>query len=233
MGSPVRSSGTRLHDVGNLIALRFWTRLPDPLQTALTIGEPVGDPKGNKRAAPEPNLDVKDEHAAPPRECPLLAAKTYALLILTGELPPAGDRAAVSGEQGLGGGLADTTVMKNLAQRSKELRDAASRLGAHATTAEGVHGEPPRAHSQSQGKGRALGRQSVRPCARQRMQGWAAAMLISEPLKMIQRSRIPTTVLQAPDRFQLPRYKPAVVGGTYDKFLSYYKQTPNSRGNDG
>ncbi|KAJ7698902.1 hypothetical protein B0H17DRAFT_1196492 [Mycena rosella] len=159
--------------------------------------------------------------------------------ILTGVLPPAGDAAAEQGDanggQGLGGGLADMTVMENLAHRSKdqveetlslisELMPPLPKDGVfdHKGYTEKSLGRMIKAKAKAE---RAAARQATHATL-------AAAMLIAPALTPAagpsstpaaatpdDTASAETVVAEpeegaaaAPDRFELLRSKPAVVG---------------------
>ncbi|KAK7025056.1 ubiquitin fusion degradation protein 4 [Favolaschia claudopus] len=163
--------------------------------------------------------------------------------ILTGVLPPAGDASAeqgdASGGQGLGGGLADMTVMENLAHRPKdqieetlslisELMPPLPKDGVfdHKGYTEKSLARMVKAKAKAE---RAAARQATHASL-------AAAMLIADPTPKASTSAaaapaddnasIETAVAEpedgatgstpAPDRFELLRSKPEVVGRFMD-----------------
>ncbi|KAF8216810.1 hypothetical protein K438DRAFT_1558643 [Mycena galopus ATCC 62051] len=157
--------------------------------------------------------------------------------ILTGVLPPAGDPAAeqggASGGQGLGGGLADMTVMENLAHRPKDQVEETLSLISELMPPlpkDGVFDHKGYTEKSLARMVKAKAK-AERAAARQASHALlAAAMLISEPSTPKASSSaaapaddttsVETAVAEledgasapAPDRFELLRSKPAVVG---------------------
>ncbi|KAJ7824746.1 hypothetical protein B0H14DRAFT_3727621 [Mycena olivaceomarginata] len=160
--------------------------------------------------------------------------------ILTGVLPPAGDVAAEQGGasgggQGLGGGLADMTVMENLAHRPKDQVEETLSLvsEAYAAAAEGLDGvfdhkdytenSPARMVKAKAKAKRAAARQATHASL-------AAAMLVVDSLALTPKASSSAaaaapadesasepeegtaSALPAPDRLELLRSKPVVVG---------------------
>ncbi|KAJ7739810.1 ubiquitin-protein ligase [Mycena metata] len=147
--------------------------------------------------------------------------------ILTGVLPPAGtaatEQGGASGGQGLGGGLADMAVMENLAHRPKDQVEETLSLISELMPPlpKGIYGEVACADGKAKAK-------AERAAARQATHATLAAAMLVLPAPAASSSSTPaaapvddtigsaSTAAPAPDRFELLRSRPEVVGRFMD-----------------